>query len=1009
MTPSYNLRNKNTTNKKDAEKKAEKEKMMKHQKLKKSKSDDGDGDIDIEFEIDTEDDSDDYETEYETEDESDSDSDSESDSDNDSESDSDNDAGDEESESEDDEQDSDAEDDEEEDSESDENKNSKNSKKSAKSSKSKKDQSFDELLASIFPSNYTREKAKKSIKSRENTDSTESLVKRALGFVEKGNSKKTNTNGKTNTTGKATNKKSEKTENSRNKNSKKCEHDYGEEEDEDLIDDIIRHMKAKKDKKDKKTKKDKKAKKNKNRKKNRDSDAEESDIDESEEETISDTSVTNEDDEEEEDEDYTPPKEGKKSSKSSANDNIFMTITYDDDYYDETENIEEILYADTECNSEDEKTFMSDVYEKVSIPILDNAEKSNGKNKDKHRNKDGGKDKSKNKSNTKDKHDNKGKNKDKADAKLNSKNDDKPKKESKISKLLKCLKETSQPQTQPIAEQQTQNTNQPGTEQQTQNITQPIAEQQTQNTTQPGTEQQTQNTNQPIAPTPTNMEQSKNTTSPAKGKKKSDKDPITKTNFAKINADIENEYKDLVLLKKQLAEKLETKPNSKILANAIKECDKEIKELILKTRRNNTEEYYNLSNTKPKHTGEFEYFKKKLSNKEQVKIMEDLTEVNQHIQVLKPYKLTLLQSNIPAKYKATVMQKLNMLQSMEPGDSEYHKLKMWIDAFMRIPFNVYKDLSISINDGLEVCNNFMNNAKKTLDECTYGLDDAKMQILQLVGQWITNPNAMGTAIAIYGPKGTGKTSLSKEGISKIFGREFTFISLGGSGDSSYLEGHSYTYEGSSWGKIAQILIESKCMNPIIYFDELDKISDSPRGQEITGILTHLTDTTQNSQFKDKFFSEVDLDLSRCLFIFSYNDENAVNPILRDRMYRIQTKGYDVKEKTIIAKKYLLPKIREQVNFKEGDIVIPDDVIQYIISNESMTQKEEGVRNLKRCLEIIHTKLNLFRLMHNTDENSILGKNIQLKVSFPHTVTRAEVDILIKNEEKQNQSLLAMYV
>jgi len=431
--------------------------------------------------------------------------------------------------------------------------------------------------------------------------------------------------------------------------------------------------------------------------------------------------------------------------------------------------------------------------------------------------------------------------------------------------------------------------------------------------------------------------------------------------------------------------------------------------LVIQNRRNNTEEYYNLSNNETKHTGELEYFKKKLSNKEQLKIMEDLHAINEHIQVVKPYKLTLLQSNIPAKYKATVMQKLNMLQTMEPGDNEYHKLKSWIDTFMRIPFNVYKDLSISINNGLDACNNFMTNAKKTLDDCTYGLDDAKMQILQLVGQWLANPNALGTAIAIYGPKGTGKTSLAKEGISKIFGREFAFISLGGSGDSSYLEGHSYTYEGSTWGKIAQILIESKCMNPIIYFDELDKISDSPRGQEITGILTHLTDTTQNNQFRDKYFSEVEFDLSRCLFIFSYNDENAVNPILRDRMYRIQTKGYDVKEKTIIAKKYLLPKIREQVNFKEGEIIIPDDVIQYIVTNEKLTQKEEGVRNLKRCLEIIHTKLNLFRLIHNTDENSILGKNIQLKVEFPYTVTKADVDILIKNEEKQNQSLLAMYV
>ena len=150
------------------------------------------------------------------------------------------------------------------------------------------------------------------------------------------------------------------------------------------------------------------------------------------------------------------------------------------------------------------------------------------------------------------------------------------------------------------------------------------------------------------------------------------------------------------------------------------------------------------------------------------------------------------------------------------------------------------------------------------------------------------------------------------------------------------------------------------MNPVIYFDELDKISDTPKGEEIIGILTHLTDTTQNSQFHDKYFSEVEFDLSKCLFIFSYNDESKINPILKDRMYRIQTKGYEAKEKITIARNHLLPKIREQVNFKEEDIIIPDETIHYIITNH--TDKEDGVRNLKWCLEIIHTKLNLYRLM-----------------------------------------------
>jgi len=344
---------------------------------------------------------------------------------------------------------------------------------------------------------------------------------------------------------------------------------------------------------------------------------------------------------------------------------------------------------------------------------------------------------------------------------------------------------------------------------------------------------------------------------------------------------------------------------------------------------------------------------------------------------------------------------------MEPSDSEYHKIKYWVDAFMRIPFSIYKNLTVKMDDGMEKCTEFMEKSKKILDDCAYGLEDAKMQIMQMIGQWIANPSAMGSAIAIKGPMGTGKTTIVKDGISKILGREFAFIALGGTGDSSFLEGHSYTYEGSTWGKIAQILMDSKCMNPVIYFDELDKISDTARGQEIVGILTHLTDTTQNNQFHDKYFSEIDFDMSKCLFIFSYNDESLVNPILKDRMYRIETKGYDAKEKVIIARNYLLPKIREQVNFVEEDVIIPDETLQYIISNKTLTNDEAGVRNLKRCLEIIHTKVNLHRLMKAG--SAMFGKEVTLNVTFPFTVTKEAVDIFIKNEERQNHSLLSMYV
>ena len=491
--------------------------------------------------------------------------------------------------------------------------------------------------------------------------------------------------------------------------------------------------------------------------------------------------------------------------------------------------------------------------------------------------------------------------------------------------------------------------------------------------------------------------------SPTKSKKSS---KVVDEDDDDATVDVEQEYLDLVETKKTLTNQLKKKPGSKILKNAVKECEGSIKNLIKEARSKNAKTYHSLIHGDKKRTNEIDYFKKKLSNKEQLRIMKDLKEINSFINIEKPYRLALLDSHMPPKFKAVALQKLNVLRSMDPGDNEYYKIKNWVDTFMKIPFGKYQNLTVTMDDGIERCQEFMESAKAQLDSCVYGLEDAKMQIMQMIGQWIANPAAMGSAIAIKGPPGTGKTSLVKEGISKIMGREFTFIALGGTGDASFLEGHSYTYEGSTWGKIVQILIDSNCMNPVIYFDELDKISDTARGQEIVGILTHLTDTSQNSQFHDKYFSEVDFDLSKCLFIFSYNDEANVNPILRDRMYRIQTKGYDSKEKTVIARDYLLPKIREQVNFTDGDIIIPDETVQYIVSNSALTGQESGVRNLKRCLEIIYTKLNLFRLLK--PDAKLLGKDVDLQVSFPFTVTKKEVDILIKNEEKQNQSMLAMY-
>lgn len=468
---------------------------------------------------------------------------------------------------------------------------------------------------------------------------------------------------------------------------------------------------------------------------------------------------------------------------------------------------------------------------------------------------------------------------------------------------------------------------------------------------------------------------------------------------ASSNNDFLNQLKELY---KQNKDNAEAKECLEACEETLKKHEKKEKKKEKKHKEKNVRIFRKLA--KDKNTNnDFEFFGK-LEIDEQKKIIKELREINTLIRVEKPYRLTLLEADMPPIFKGAAMKKINSLRYMEPGSGDYYKMKNWVDTFMRIPFGKYNHLPINIDDGVDVCHDFMENAKTALDKAVYGLNDAKMQIMQMMGQLITNPTSIGTAIAIQGPMGTGKTTLVKEGISKILNRPFAFIALGGATDSSFLEGHSYTYEGSTWGKIVQILVDSKCMNPVIYFDELDKISDTPKGEEIAGILTHLTDTSQNSQFHDKYFAEVDFDLSKCLFIFSYNDESKINPILRDRMYRIHTKGYDKKQKTIIANNYLLPTIRSQVKFTQEDIVIPEATLHYIMEN--YCNKEDGVRNMKRCLEIVYTKLNLYRLMK--PDTNLFEESMSLKVEFPFTVTIDVVNKLIKKENEINVSYMGLY-
>ena len=229
-------------------------------------------------------------------------------------------------------------------------------------------------------------------------------------------------------------------------------------------------------------------------------------------------------------------------------------------------------------------------------------------------------------------------------------------------------------------------------------------------------------------------------------------------------------------------------------------------------------------------------------------------------------------------------------------------------------------------------------------------------------------------LGFHGPPGVGKTCFAKKGIGKCLvdsdgnSRPFCILQLGGASDGSMLEGHSYTYVGAKAGRLVEFLQESKCMNPIIYFDELDKISETDKGKEIVDILIHLTDKSQNKEIFDRYFSGIELDFSKCIIIFSYNDASKVNKILRDRITEIKINPLKKNEKIVITNRYTLKEISEELNYC---CELSSDLIEYIIDTYTY---EPGIRKLNEKLYEIFREINL-RTFENPNDTIIIDQDL----------------------------------
>jgi len=257
--------------------------------------------------------------------------------------------------------------------------------------------------------------------------------------------------------------------------------------------------------------------------------------------------------------------------------------------------------------------------------------------------------------------------------------------------------------------------------------------------------------------------------------------------------------------------------------------------------------------------------------------------------------------------------------------------------------------------------------------------------MEFIAKYTTNNSNKGCVLGIQGPPGIGKTTLITQGLSKIFNRPVHTINLSGLSDQSILNGHSFTYEGSKPGKIVDILIKSQCMNPIIYFDELDKVSS----KDIENLLINITDFTQNHLFQDNYISDLNIDLSKIIFIFTYNNNNNISPILLDRFTQFFLDGYNINDKINILQKFVIPNILSEF-LLDKDLFFNKNTVEYIINQYD---NNSGIRY---CKSIFHKIISSIHYAKITNNPKYINLN---NFRFPLTINIHIIKKIILNINK----------